>query len=104
MADRTFTVGETVHLRVRASTAGTKTPATPTDGVVLRRWSKDGVALALPDSPAFAVVTEGLYEFVVQSDDLEPGVYSWLAAASSGPTAVSQAEDTFVLLEPKTAA
>ena len=103
MADRIFTVGETVHLRVKVSRAGTKTPTTPTDGVVLRRWSHDGVALTLPDPATFTPITEGLYELVLQSDALAPGTYSWLAAASSGPTAVSQAEDTFVLAAPQTA-
>ena len=104
MADRIFTVGETVHLRVRVSRAGTKTPATPTQGVTLRRFSRDGVAVPLPDEPDFAAVVEGLYELVIQTEDMEPGTYSWLAAASNGPTAVSQAEDTFVLAEPSTAA
>jgi hypothetical protein len=98
--NRQFRVGESVVLRVRVSRAGTRIPATPEDGVTLVALVSHEHPLALTQKTAFTAVDEGLYELALDTAAMVPGTYTWTARISSGPGAVSLAEDFFVLSAP----
>jgi hypothetical protein len=92
--NRSFRVGETVHLLARVSKPGTRTP---TDAqVVVVRVARNDVPVAISD-PDFLRVAEGDYVKVLPTVGLEPGTYHVRVRISDGEQAVVLAEDTFVL-------
>lgn len=96
MADLNFLVGETVHLRVRVSKAGTKTPYSP--GVVrLTSLALDGAPVALPPTVDFTRTVEGEFLLILDTSVLLPGVYSAVITLTDGATAVRLLRGSFVL-------
>lgn len=93
--DRNFKVGETVHMRVRVSEAGTKSPADATSTLTALR--KDGAPVALPAVTEFSVLAQGDHLLVLRTADLATGDYEVVVTVSDGPDKVSILTDRFVL-------
>lgn len=92
--DRYFIQGSTVHLRVRVSLPGTRTPAAAT--VVLTSL-KLGTQAVVPAVTAFTQVNVGDYLLVIPTATLQPGAYDLRVTISNGPTNVSILTDRFVV-------
>lgn len=93
-AARNFKVGETVHLIVRVSEPGTKTP---TDATVTVASLRRGDTVIPLDDPTFARVREGDYLKVLQTVGFDAGTYKVRVRVEDGPQAVVLADDQFVL-------
>lgn len=92
--DRTFKVGETIHLRTRISVAGTRTPTDAT--VTLTRLMLGAVPVTVTPT-AFTRINEGDYQLVLHTDSLVPGAYDVVITISGGPDLVAIVTDRFAL-------
>jgi hypothetical protein len=93
--DRSFLVGETVHLRSRVSLPGTRTPTDPAS-VTLTSLRRDGVETLVEPTP-FTRVREGEYVLTLTTGLLPSGTYDVVVTHADGPAKVSLATDRFVL-------
>lgn len=92
---RQFVVGETVHIGIRVSKPGTKTPVDPAS-VELHTLKRDGGAQTFGNS-SFTKVAEGDYTYVIHTTDLQPGAYTLSVMVADGADAVVLVADQFVL-------
>jgi hypothetical protein len=92
---RSFIVGETVHLEVRVSKPGTKTPTDPTT-VQLASLKKGSQAITV-SSPDFTRVAEGDFTYTIHTATLQPGTYNLVVRVASGTDEVVLVPDAFVL-------
>jgi hypothetical protein len=92
--DRYFVQGSTVHLRVRVSEPGTRTPA---DATVVLTSLKTGGTAVTPATTAFTRVNQGDYLLVLPTAPLAPGAYDVRITVSDGPAKVSIITDRFVV-------
>ena len=97
-----YLVGATVVLEVRVSARNTRVPKDANTLVLdlLMRASsgQSAVVIDLGGTPPFERVSEGYYEYRLDTTGFLPGVYVWRAVASDGsPTGVAMKEDAFVL-------
>lgn len=96
MSQREFTTGETVHLTAEVSRSGTNQPTDPAT-VSLTALRRDGVAQTLPALTAFVRQATGVWTMSLSTSGWLAGVYDLQVTLESGPTAVMQIRDTFVL-------
>lgn len=92
--DRSFKVGETVHLSAKVSPPGSREPVDAT--VVLAVLRTGGVALS-PAVTAFTRVATGDYTLSLPTVGLAPGLYEIVVRVSDGPSKVSLLVDQFAL-------
>ena len=93
--EKSFLVGETVHLRSRVAEPGTKKPVDPAS-VTLTSWRK-GTEEILNSPIAFSREGQGEYALTLETVGMEPGTYHVTVMHSDGPERIAAATDTFVL-------
>lgn len=84
--------GSTIRLMVRVSDVASDDPR-EVDSVTLISLTGAG-SLSAP----FTEVETGLYEYLLDSAELEPGIYEWRASVVETGVGVSVVEDSFVVL------
>lgn len=95
MADRSFVVGESVHLRIRVNAPGTRKPADAAT-VALSSIKRDGAPVTVTPT-AFTRQGVGEYTLVIQTAALQPGIYDVSVTVADGPAATVIVPDRFVL-------
>lgn len=96
---RAFTVGETVHLRARVSTPGTRIPVDP-DEVTLVSLQRAGTEI-LGGPMVFNKDAVGDYSLVLPTEGYVAGVYQLTVRyEDADPEKVVIDHDQFALLEP----
>lgn len=93
--EKSFLVGETVHLRSRVADPGTKRPVDP-DAVLLTSWRK-GTEEILDAPVEFSREAKGEYALTLETVGMDPGTYHITVVHSDGPQRIAAATDTFVL-------
>jgi hypothetical protein len=94
-ADRFYLVGETIHLHVKASKPGTKTPDDPAT-VVLTSLKVGGTPVTVATT-AFTRVAQGDYVLTIPTVGFTPGTYSLAVTLANGADAVVILTDTCVV-------
>lgn len=99
-ADRFYLVGETIHLHVKASLPGTKTPADPaTVALSSLKLGADSVLEALATT-TFTRLAQGDYTLTIPTAGFAPGTYTMAVTLANGIDAVVILTDTFVVKSP----
>ena len=94
-ADRFYLVGETVHLHVKVSKPGTKTPDDPaTVSLSALKLGTTPVPVAVTD---FTRNAQGDYGLTIPTAGFTPGTYSLSVTLADGSDRVVILTDTFVV-------
>lgn len=93
--DDGYLIGSTVKLRIKASLAGTRTPANT--NVTLVALSLNGEQTALPTTTAYSVRADGDYQLALDTRTMDPGAYRYVTVVGTDPLNQTVVEDGFTL-------
>jgi hypothetical protein len=96
-ADRFYLVGETVHLHVKVSKPGTRTPDDPaTVALTTLKLGTESMLEGVPTT-AFTRNAQGDYTLTIPTAGFPPGTYSLAVRLANGAEAVVLLTDSFVV-------